>query len=71
MSRPLIVTDHALHRYPTLETFPEVPATQEHNSFIRYRTLTDFYQRDTDPVPDSNRMGVQFTDPVEWSLTAD
>lgn len=124
--QPLIVTNHALHRYPTIDTFPQVPTTEEHNSFIRYRTLTDaiaahegkwspadisalldvvlcayvsnaaagidgevpertlwqyvadptnrhysfrFYQHDTDPVPGTNRVQAQFTDPMDWSLT--
>ncbi|MFC4125074.1 linear amide C-N hydrolase [Nocardia rhizosphaerae] len=39
--RPFVVTNHALHRYPTIDTFPQSPIGAEHNSFVRYQVLTD------------------------------
>ncbi|GIG69191.1 C45 family autoproteolytic acyltransferase/hydolase [Phytomonospora endophytica] len=38
---PLVVTNHALHTYPTADMFPEVDANAEHNTFVRHRILTD------------------------------
>ncbi|MFC9897888.1 C45 family autoproteolytic acyltransferase/hydrolase [Nocardia sp. NPDC127579] len=38
---PLVMTNHALHTYPTLESFPQVDPGKEHDSFVRYRMLTD------------------------------
>ncbi|WP_280346365.1 hypothetical protein [Nocardia neocaledoniensis] len=39
--KPFVVTNHALHRYPTIDSFPQVPVAAEHNSFVRYRVLTE------------------------------
>lgn len=38
---PLIVTNHALHTYPTITAFPDVDAGREHNTFVRFRKLSD------------------------------
>jgi hypothetical protein len=37
--RPQILTNHAVYKYPDVSTFPGVPATDEYDSFNRYRRL--------------------------------
>lgn len=38
---PFIITNHALHTYPGVDTFPQVDPGREHDSFVRYRMLSD------------------------------
>ncbi|GAB2448470.1 C45 family autoproteolytic acyltransferase/hydolase [Nocardia tengchongensis] len=38
---PFIITNHALHTYPTMDTFPAVDPSREHDSFVRYRMLSE------------------------------
>ncbi len=40
--RPQILTNHAVYKYPDTSTFPAVPATDEYDSFNRYRRLDTF-----------------------------
>jgi len=37
--KPQILTNHALYKYPNTSAFPPVPATDEYDSFNRYRRL--------------------------------
>ena len=37
--KPQILTNHAVYKYPDIGTFPSVPATDEYDSFNRYRRL--------------------------------
>ncbi|KKL07134.1 hypothetical protein LCGC14_2589060, partial [marine sediment metagenome] len=39
--KPQVVTNHAIHRYPNVDTFPNVDPKASYNSFIRYRHLVD------------------------------
>ncbi len=41
---PQIMTNHAVHKYPNVSSFPEVPAKATYNSFYRYRALHDYIQ---------------------------
>ncbi|GGK65201.1 carcinine hydrolase/isopenicillin-N N-acyltransferase family protein [Nocardia camponoti] len=51
--QPFIVTNHALHRYPTISSFPAEPIGAEHNSFVRYQVLTAAIQAHQGPwTPD-------------------
>ena len=37
--KPQILTNHAVYKYPDTGTFPDVPATDEYDSFNRYQRL--------------------------------
>ena len=39
VDKPQILTNHAVYKYPDTGTFPSIPATDEYNSFNRYRKL--------------------------------
>jgi hypothetical protein len=39
VDKPQILTNHAVYKYPDTGTFPSIPATDEYNSFNRYRRL--------------------------------
>jgi hypothetical protein len=40
--KPQILTNHALFKYPNTSAFPQVPATDEYDSFNRYRRLDNY-----------------------------
>jgi hypothetical protein len=40
--KPQILTNHALFKYPDTSAFPPVPATDEYDSFNRYRRLDNY-----------------------------
>jgi len=40
--KPQILTNHALYKYPDTSAFPSVPATDEYDSFNRYRRLDNY-----------------------------
>lgn len=39
--KPQVITNHAVHVHPTVETFPSVDPKANYNTFNRYRILTD------------------------------
>ena len=39
--KPQVITNHAVHRWPTVDTFPSTDLKASYNSFNRYRVLTD------------------------------
>jgi predicted choloylglycine hydrolase len=45
--KPQVLTNHALYKYPNTSTFPSVPATDEYDSFNRYRKLDAFVTNHT------------------------
>lgn len=45
--KPQILTNHALYKYPNISAFPQVPATDEYDSFNRYRRLDAYVANHT------------------------